>query len=765
MKLIKCHIENFGKLKNFDFNFVDGLNSIKEENGWGKSTFATFIKCMFYGLNSYRGLKLEENERKRYTPWQGGNFGGNIEFQINDKQYKIERFFGKKDAEDTFNLIDLSTGKKSKDYTENIGEELFDLDEEAFERSSYIPQKVLDSNINESISNKLTNLIQGTTEKFNFEEAQKILDKKRAYLQNSKKTGKIQELESNLEDNINKINELKTSSSAIAEIQKLIDAQDKAINDLARDQDKVKSQIKEYSQVQQKLANQEMFKKLSKQVSSTKEEISTKQKILNNQNTSLTEIESYVSLDKSISKNEDKIKIQQENDYVKQRYKELTEYFGSENNIPTADKTKEITNAISRFNTLKETTTIVTETKSNTPKNKNKLCLLIAILSIICLIGGAVTLKFVLPLSIALFVIGAILLIASGFIYLVNMINIKTTNTNNIDYEQIQKDHAELLKLQKDIESFLIKFEDVDTDYNVAINNIISNRKEYETIKAKMESSKVEQENLSKAIKEDKLKLDKFLSKFNFEENLEIATDKLSNLKDTIIDISKLKERLVSENEELEQFKQDKNFDIDENTFKNIDINDLQKTEKDFQTKIDECRDLKSKNIAKINKIQDELSALDDLENEKENLEDDINKLNKEFKAIKNAQKFLEEANDSLSSKFLDPMKNGLKKYLKLITSVDFSNLQLDTDFNISFEEYGESRKVDYYSKGYRNTIDLCMRLALIDTLFDKEKPFIVLDDPFVNMDETKVENAKQFLHELSKSYQLIYFACHESRC
>ena len=110
-------------------------------------------------------------------------------------------------------------------------------------------------------------------------------------------------------------------------------------------------------------------------------------------------------------------------------------------------------------------------------------------------------------------------------------------------------------------------------------------------------------------------------------------------------------------------------------------------------------------------------------------------------------------------------MKNGLKKYLKLITSVDFSNLQLDTDFNISFEEYGESRKVDYYSKGYRNTIDLCMRLALIDTLFDKEKPFIVLDDPFVNMDETKVENAKQFLHELSKSYQLIYFACHESRC
>lgn len=139
--------------------------------------------------------------------------------------------------------------------------------------------------------------------------------------------------------------------------------------------------------------------------------------------------------------------------------------------------------------------------------------------------------------------------------------------------------------------------------------------------------------------------------------------------------------------------------------------------------------------------------------------------INKEFNAIKNAKKFLEMANESLSTKFLEPMRNGLNKYLSLITGRDFENLKLDIDFNISFEEYGKYRDVDYYSKGCKNIIDLCMRLALIDALFDKEKPFIVLDDPFVNMDDVKIENAKQFLHELSKTYQLIYFSCHESRC
>ena len=45
MKLIRCYIENFGKLQNFSYEFKDGLNVIKEENGFGKTTFATFICC------------------------------------------------------------------------------------------------------------------------------------------------------------------------------------------------------------------------------------------------------------------------------------------------------------------------------------------------------------------------------------------------------------------------------------------------------------------------------------------------------------------------------------------------------------------------------------------------------------------------------------------------------------------------------------------------------------------------------------------------
>ena len=73
MRLIKCHIENFGKLSNYEYKFTDGLNVINELNGWGKTTFAVFIKAMFYGLESTSKRTTQLTERKKYYPWQGRN--------------------------------------------------------------------------------------------------------------------------------------------------------------------------------------------------------------------------------------------------------------------------------------------------------------------------------------------------------------------------------------------------------------------------------------------------------------------------------------------------------------------------------------------------------------------------------------------------------------------------------------------------------------------------------------------------------------------
>ena len=65
MKLIKCNIENFGKLNKFslDFNKI----TILEKNGFGKTTLSNFIKAMFFGFDSdnIKTRKDENNDNIR----------------------------------------------------------------------------------------------------------------------------------------------------------------------------------------------------------------------------------------------------------------------------------------------------------------------------------------------------------------------------------------------------------------------------------------------------------------------------------------------------------------------------------------------------------------------------------------------------------------------------------------------------------------------------------------------------------------------------
>ena len=124
MKLLKCYVFSFGKLKNFEYIFNDGLNTIKEENGWGKSTLASFIKAVFYGLNDSK-RSVADNERHKFKPWNSTEkFGGYVEFEWGGKQYKIERFFGNKESEDSVKLTDAQTGKAFSN-TDNLGKRIF----------------------------------------------------------------------------------------------------------------------------------------------------------------------------------------------------------------------------------------------------------------------------------------------------------------------------------------------------------------------------------------------------------------------------------------------------------------------------------------------------------------------------------------------------------------------------------------------------------------------------------------------------------------
>ncbi|MBP5152231.1 MAG: AAA family ATPase, partial [Lachnospiraceae bacterium] len=162
MRILSCHIANFGKLHDAQFTFDAGLNEIKAVNGWGKSTLAAFIKAMLYGLEG-DGKKDElVSERKRYNPWQGGTFGGTLTFESAGKKYTVSRSFGNKAALDTFELRDADTNLIVNDFSEKIGEELFKINAESFARTVFIGRDLsIYSGTTDDINAKIGNITDG----------------------------------------------------------------------------------------------------------------------------------------------------------------------------------------------------------------------------------------------------------------------------------------------------------------------------------------------------------------------------------------------------------------------------------------------------------------------------------------------------------------------------------------------------------------------------------------------------------------------------
>ena len=135
----------------------------------------------------------------------------------------------------------------------------------------------------------------------------------------------------------------------------------------------------------------------------------------------------------------------------------------------------------------------------------------------------------------------------------------------------------------------------------------------------------------------------------------------------------------------------------------------------------------------------------------------------KEVSILETTIFYLKKAKDNLTSSYLKPMEKSFAKYLSLIDDT-FEGAVINEDFNIEAKRFGENKEIGYFSKGYVDLLYICIRLALVENLFKDEKPVLVLDDPFVNLDEKKINNALKLLNTISEEYQIIYMICHSSR-
>lgn len=180
MNINKIQVNGFGNIVNKTYEFSDGINLVYGNNEDGKSTLAYFIKSMLYGINKNKaGGNFSELER--FSPWQGTDFSGKMDYSIKDKKYSTFRDFNRNNSKvfDSAGNDITSQFNKDKSRGVELGFSHLGIDEETFLNSAFVSQGEVEVGATErkTIIQKLANVIQSGDESISYEKAQDRLHK------------------------------------------------------------------------------------------------------------------------------------------------------------------------------------------------------------------------------------------------------------------------------------------------------------------------------------------------------------------------------------------------------------------------------------------------------------------------------------------------------------------------------------------------------------------------------------------------------------
>lgn len=781
MKIIKCHIENFGKLSNYDKVFEDGLNTIKEENGFGKTTFANFIKAMFYGLDAKRTSKILI-DRKKYMPWQGGIFGGNIEFEINGKRYKIERTFGNKLSDDTFKIYDLTTNLESKDYTQNIGEEIFKLNKEAYERSTFISGQKIETAMNDSINAKLGNILENENDINSSDEAINVLDKA---IKNYKKTGDRGEISQKINERTkleNKLEESKINEEILNKRKERYNLLKQELLKQEEEREKLNKLIGLKNQEETELAKLENYKNLQKNLEETRSDLNNLQEFFKEGIPSDIELETLIEKCLLIEKYKAEIKNYEDSTSGNSDIQRLKNIFQDKDLTES-----KINSMISEYNGISETRNKIQMNEEKVAKLKNEkeeaiikkgkdktlsiILSVILIISIVLGIGMFVGEK--VYFSVGAFAVGIIVLI----VMLVKINSFKKKEKIITDKEEeiielnelIENLRSKEISTRREVMEFIDEFpiEEIEEENDVLIklteikSNFVKYNELANNINAMFEKQKEVIINLQEL--EDSIK--NYLLRY-FESINGTYVTYAQEMKMKKMNLEKQKETFLAKTKAIEEYEKENNIEeIRKRQEENQSINKQEIEEKIriITEQINKLNDEKNYNKNQIELLESNLDTVFDIENSIEELNCQIEEMRQNCDILEKTKECLVTAKAQFSASYLGKMKDGFVKNLKLINGNEM-DVNVDVNLKVNVNENGTSKDIEYLSTGYKDLIYICMRLSLIDSLFEKEKPFIILDDPFVNLDENKIKNATNLLKNLSQEYQIVYFICHDSR-
>ncbi len=797
MKIIECYIENFGKISARGYSFKDGLNCIKEDNGSGKTTLAVFIKVMLYGMSDTKKTSLEENDRKHYLPWGGGACGGSLTFSVGEKTYRIQRSFAPKAADDSFALYDTATGRVCADFGENLGEELFGIDVDGFERTVFLSERSLTpKSDNKTISAKLSDLVGCDGDIGGMDNALKNLENQRKFYQKKGGSGEISDIKAKISDTNKRIDALNKTEEALAEAEKKLGELSKELS-VARQNSAELARKREKASI--KAADNGYETRCKELESALADNVAKRSRLLEIFG---GKIPSFNEIDQAAYKStEAKNLLQRQSEGAEnKRYRELLDFFGGQPSSEDIErikyKVKELEDIKARENSpaarrakelFARRVPSGEEIREISRLQKKKIGRISSGVFIICAllcVAGAITGLLISPALFSLCAFGALIAIVTAitvsasknkskkkadefFLSVTEKLPTDSKETHRMLEEMLLllpeaeglADGEYIKGLEDEICLFNSRFNSHDDDCISVAKEIIEKHSELTALAMADRYLRENKEDTLRRAEILRTEVAEFLSGFKLTD-----AEPFSQLREALTELNRLSSEISSKETEIATLKSKRALG-----------EDGVKEAKEELARIDDENEALNEKIALLNReytlteracrtYSEELECRDELVMRLGELEETLAKTKENYDIILQTKKYLQAACDSMTSRYIGKTKESFVKYTELIGGAKEDRFEMDTDFGVSKIEGAATKTVDAYSRGTKDLYNLASRLALVDSLYDQEEPFIIMDDPFTALDDSKTKAALELLEKLAKERQIIYFTCSRSR-
>ncbi len=798
MKLLACHIDNFGRLSDFSYDFSEGINLINEENGWGKTTFAVFLKVMLYGMDPHKQSGAYDKERNIYAPWQGGTYGGTLDFEADGRSYRISRTFGKSEKTDVFRLYDLSTMLESTDYPANVGAQLFDLDSASFQRSIFIGQNDCTCDATDGIHAKLSNLMDNTNDINNYESARACIRGKLNQLSPLRVTGSIKRrrlLIDQLDAGIRSLDDAEEAYNALQ--QQLEERQDEMAR-LTAQREQLATDLEEASRKGASLEKRAQYDDLVAQ----DQELADKCKVYAEQfPAGLPEEEDLRKLTgtvRQMAEAESTIRNFTGEDDSEGEYERLRTQFAD--GMPEQDAVMEYIGKEQGVSLIREHLAIARQEEQRLVEQQEQreeelaeektspsigsiagtILLVLAGLALV----GSIVLRFVMDMVPMMRYAPAFGFICAGILCIIASVLFHVGRKQKVQrqeelgwlaaargsqkepLEEIRDRIAEyeeaLAASETEVRMFLNQYhkEAEPEDYVSALYALSNDVERYGRV-SQTEGSKEQAEEELATLQDQ---IDAFTEQYQITLEGDLA-DAVSDIQTRAAEYRMTQDNYDHAHSRLEQFMDANNVDrLLRETEGAQPLEEIHAAIRSNDEQIEQVRMDIGDYERQAQEIQQKLDKRDDLVEELKEQREQQEKEQQSYDIWECTLDFLQQAKESFTSRYRDTVTERFENYYNLLDEDATDEWQVDANIAVKMRQAGQMRDTYMLSAGYQDLIGFCMRLALADAMYQGQKPFLIMDDPFVNLDDAKVEAGLRLLGEIAGQYQVVYFTCHQSR-